>query len=141
MAIPKPMPRWTDDLITGDRVIDTHHQALFKIVKRLALATQIGRSAAQLDGALKFLHGYARAHFDVEDARMVALAFPYIETHRAAHRAFLNRVEELIAAAAARSDHEALAAETAAFAVDWFNRHVRLVDMPLIEFIRGARTS
>ncbi len=134
----KTIPEWTDELRTGDREIDTHHRALFQIVKRLAVAAELGRADLEVDTALTFLTEYGKHHFATEDQWMVRLNYPYIETHRAAHRAFVNQIADFHAQL-----NDATRAEVAQalvrFASDWFDRHVKLVDMPLIEFLRGQR--
>ena len=50
-----------------------------------------------------------------------------------------EHIDELRERLARGEDKKSVAATTAAFAHDWFTRHVKLVDMPLIEYIRGVR--
>jgi len=135
----KRLVEWTDTLLTGDREIDTHHRALFLTVQRLEVACGLGRGEELIEATLRFLDEYGAKHFAAEGQRMIQLQYPYMETHRAAHRFFLNRIEELSQQLARGADKRAIANETAAFAHDWFTRHVKLVDMPLIEYLRGAR--
>ncbi len=131
---------WTDDLLTGDREIDSAHRAFFERVKQLTRACKVGKGATDLDSALAFLYDYAASHFASEEAKMAAIAYPYLATHIAAHRAFNNRLEELQDEADRTTDKEAVAAKLAAFSTDWFSRHVKLVDRPFIEFLRGERS-
>ncbi len=131
---------WSDDLLTGDREIDGAHRAFFDRVKALARACKVGKGAAELDAALAFLYDYAASHFASEEAKMAAISYPYLATHIAAHRAFNNKLEELQDEADHATDKEAVAAKLAAFSTDWFSRHVKLVDRPFIEYLRGDRS-
>jgi hemerythrin len=135
-----PRVEWSDQLLTGDRAIDTHHRALFLSVQRLVVACDLGRGDEHVEATLRFLAKYAVEHFAVEDERMDRLQYPYTETHRAAHRSFLNRLETLAQDIGRGVDKKRVAAAVAEFATDWFMRHVRLVDMPLIEYMRGSRS-
>ena len=135
----KPRVLWSDTLLTGDKEIDTHHRALFLTVQRLAVACDLGRGDEVIEATLGFLQEYGLKHFEAEGQRMIKLQYPYMETHRAAHRSFLNRLEELALQLARGDDKKGVANATAEFAADWFTRHVKLVDMPLIEYMRGLR--
>ena len=97
----------------------------------------VQKAFPELEQAFEFMAAYAKFHFEKEEARMDGAKYPYLETHKAAHRSFLNRLEEL---GERLRDHDPpgeVARRAAEFGVDWFTRHIRLVDMPFIEILRG----
>ena len=134
--VPAAFPQWTTDLLTGDRELDTHHRALFVKAQRLAVACSLGRGGEGIEVELDWLRTYAQQHFAAEDDRMTRFHYPYVETHRAAHRSFTARLAGLEADLRTGADRGVVAAAAAAFVTDWFVTHVRLVDMPLIEHLR-----
>ncbi len=61
---------WKDSLLTGDKEIDTHHQAFFVKARRIVVACSVGKGAQELETTVQFLVDYARFHFTAEERRM-----------------------------------------------------------------------
>ena len=80
---------WTDALLTGDREIDNQHKTFFVYAQRIVVACGLLRGAAEVEKTVRFMTEYAATHFAAEEKRMEAVGYPYIETHRTAHRSFL----------------------------------------------------
>lgn len=127
--------KWDDSLLTGNKVIDTHHRAFFVQTQRIRVACGLGRGADEVDKAVAFLIDYARKHFAFEEEAMQAVGFPYMETHRGAHRAFLAQVESLSHKLAAAADKAPIAEQVADLAEEWFVRHIKGADQPLTRFL------
>ena len=132
-------PEWTDELLTGDLEIDAAHRLLFKRALDFAGACERGQGVQHLDGMLAFFIDHGARHFVCEEEKMAAIDYPYMATHIAAHRSFQNRLEELRELAAQPGNEQRAARACAELALDWFARHVRLVDRPFIELLRGDR--
>lgn len=128
---------WDDELLTGDRVTDTHHRAFFVKAQRFMVATQLGRGSEELQETVGFLRQYAQHHFAVEERRMEESGFPYARSHKEAHRAFVATIDEVQERIDAGADKDELAVELSKFVVDWFRHHIRNADFPLIQHIRG----
>lgn len=131
--------QWDDELLTGDREIDTHHKAFFAKAERFSAAIKLGRGAAELQGNLDFLREYARHHFAAEDLRMTQIAFPYQRSHQEAHDRFLIALDGFQERVDQGEDKAALATEVLEFVVGWLRHHIKNVDFPLIRYLRGER--
>jgi hemerythrin-like metal-binding protein len=130
---------WSPQLVTGDAQVDRSHLEIFKWIERLGRACEMGRGSALVDEALAFLSDHGYQHFADEEGKMAAIDYPYLATHIASHRSFQNRLAELVTARQRGDDPERCARDTFAFVSDWFTRHIKLVDRPFIEFLRGER--
>jgi hemerythrin len=132
--------RWTDELLTGDKIIDTHHKAFYLQAQRLQVACNLGRGAAEVERALKFLDEYTAQHFAHEENLMSSVGYPYLESHRAAHRAFAAQLATLNKKLAEGADRDDLARRVAEMVEGWFAHHLANADRPLIRFLaeRGA---
>ena len=127
---------WNDDLLTGDREIDAHHRTFFRKALRLSVACQLGRGPEFVHETFVFLREYAEFHFAAEEKRMRAIAYPHVETHIEAHRTFLARLGELALKLKSEQDLDRVAKSASEMAVSWFNKHINLVDRPLVEYLR-----
>jgi hemerythrin-like metal-binding protein len=130
---------WSPDLVTGDAEIDRAHLELFHWLERLGHACERGRGAELVDDALTYLSEHGYRHFADEEEKMAAIDYPYMATHIAAHRSFQNRLDELVTAQQAGGDQNQCARDCFEFVSDWFTRHIKLVDRPFIEYLRGDR--
>jgi hemerythrin len=126
---------WHDGLLTGNRVIDTHHRAFFVQAQRIRVACGLGRGAAEVDKTVAFLIEYAREHFAFEEQAMRAVGFPYMETHCSAHQAFLALLGSLADKLAKADDKTPIGAQVAELTEEWFTRHIRGADQPLTRFL------
>jgi len=131
---------WSPDLVTGDAEVDRAHLVLFQWLERLGRACEKKRGGALIDEALAFLSDHGYRHFADEEGKMAEINYPYLATHIAAHRSFQNRLDEIVAARQSGEDGERCALDCFEFVSDWFARHIKLVDRPFIEFLRGERT-
>ncbi len=61
---------WTDDLKTGDFVIDSEHKRLLKAANELVEACSKGKGRDELVRATDFLSYYTKTHFSHEEERM-----------------------------------------------------------------------
>lgn len=130
---------WSPDLVTGDAEVDRAHRALFQWLERLGRACEKNQGGELVDEALAFLSDHAYQHFADEEGKMAEIQYPYLATHIAAHRSFQNRLDELVAARQRGEDALRCARDCFEFISDWFVRHIKLVDRPFIEYLRGDR--
>ncbi len=130
---------WTDDLLTGDTEIDTHHRALFHKALRISVACELGRGDREVGKTIAFLADYTQHHFAAEEKRMKLVNYPYMETHRGEHTEFMSQLAQYDREFRESTDKRSVALAVADFVARWFTRHVKLVDRPLIEYLRGQR--
>lgn len=128
--------QWTDDLLTGDIEIDGHHKSFYRKALRVHVACNLGRGEEFLAETFRFLRDYAKYHFAAEETRMRAAQYPHIESHLEAHQGFVDKLAQLERDLEAAQDKQTVARSAAEVAIQWFNRHIKLVDRPLVEYLR-----
>ena len=80
---------FTDDLITGNEMIDSQHKELISKINEL-LKNQSG--AARM---LNYLADYTEFHFREEEGLQESISYPGIKEHKQKHEELRNTVQEL----------------------------------------------
>ena len=62
MALP-----WTEDLATGEYIIDNHHKNIFKVANDMEEAINEGKGDASIGMTLQFLECHVVKHFHTEE--------------------------------------------------------------------------
>lgn len=83
---------------TGDAMVDGQHRAILATVREIEEAVQNGTARARSSYWLDLFRDYLIEHFKSEDALMVRTKYPYLERHRASHRAIAIEVHGLLSA-------------------------------------------
>ena len=79
---------WTDDLKTGDYVIDGEHKRLLKAADDLIQACNKGKGRDEIGRAVDFLCFYTRTHFAHEEELMEKYVFSGLLEHKKWHEGF-----------------------------------------------------
>ncbi|MCB2102084.1 MAG: hemerythrin family protein [Rhodobacterales bacterium] len=109
----------------GMEALDQDHRKLIDMILRLEAARSNDRAA--LREILDSLIAYAEYHFFREESVMEACGYPDVETHRAIHRQFAERVygwhaDDL--------DGDPVARDSVLdYLKDWLRHHILLEDM------------
>ena len=119
--------QWTEDLAVGVADIDEQHRRLYEAVGALHRSMRAG-SLVRLDETLATLKRYAAEHFATEERHMRAMAYPGLEAHLGAHRAFVERYGQFEAAFAEHGATPSLAVELSDWLGQWLREHVRQID-------------
>ncbi|MDR1159250.1 MAG: bacteriohemerythrin, partial [Syntrophomonadaceae bacterium] len=86
---------WTDDLATGNALIDAQHKQLITAVNNLMEACSSGKGRAALDGTLSFLIEYTGKHFADEEKLQQQYKYPDYPNHKKLHDAVKAVVADL----------------------------------------------
>jgi hemerythrin-like metal-binding protein len=130
-----PIAVWNDRFATGIDTIDRQHQQLFTAVNQLHEAYSQGKAHEQVAKSVEFLLRYTEDHFRAEEDHMQRIAYPGLAVHLEAHARLLERV------AALKTDHDTglpVAGDLAALLADWLKQHICEVDLPYVDFVKGA---
>lgn len=79
---------WTDDLTTGNRIIDAEHKQLFLAVESLHKACSDGLSEGTIERTMSFMINYMRTHFAHEERMQYNSRYPNREEHTRWHREY-----------------------------------------------------
>ena len=117
---------WSDDFALNLPEIDAQHQVLFGLIDELwkAIVARSGR-----DDQLRLitdLDDYAVQHFKEEELFMRATGFPKLETHKAAHGTFVQRIAA--ERASFESGNPTLSLDLLRFLQDWLVEHILASD-------------
>ena len=86
---------FTDDLITGNEMIDSQHRELISRVNKLAEECVPGTEKRTAVGTLDFLLDYTDYHFTEEETLQKKSGYPKLSAHHLEHEKFKKAVEDL----------------------------------------------
>ena len=126
---------FTDDLVTGNEMIDTQHKELICKINDLLKSCEERSNQSGAARMLNFLADYTEYHFNEEEALQESINYPDIKEHKEKHEELRRTVQEL---------HEMLTEEegpTDAFVEkvsekvrDWLYYHIQTFDRSVVEF-------
>jgi hemerythrin-like metal-binding protein len=90
---------WQSEYSTGYSTVDLQHRELIKIINQLFLDMAMGKGAYTIETIMARLEDFVKEHFSTEEELMERLAYPKLESHRTAHREFMDefsRFQELL---------------------------------------------
>ena len=126
---------FTDDLVTGNEMIDTQHRELISKINDLLKSCEERSNQSGAARMLNFLADYTEYHFNAEEALQESINYPGIKEHKEKHEELRRTVQEL---------HEMLTEEegpTDAFVEkvtekirDWLYYHIQTFDRSVAEF-------
>lgn len=120
---------WTEDLSTGNSMIDNDHRHLFDLVNKLHEAMSSGKGNAILGGILDELISYTASHFGREERLMQQIRYAEFAGHKAEHDKLVRDVTDL--KKSFESGAIALSSKVFTFLFDWLNRHIKSSDKAL----------
>jgi hemerythrin len=125
--------RWSDELLTGEPLVDLQHKTLFEMVEALRVAIESGLEQAIFADSLFATLLYATEHFRDEEALMARVEYPGLAAQQRMHAAFASDAGEM---AKAYAERQSVSAEVLHdFLSDWLDNHVRTQDALLARFL------
>lgn len=115
---------WSNDLLTGEKEADLHHQALIKFIQRLDTMFINSEDYIKAAQELKLLKNYSQLHFDTEK-KMLGEGLRIL--HELNHKDQLNDLEVLIKEVEAGKYNLANLADYLRY---WLINHIKNFDVP-----------
>jgi len=115
---------WSNDLLTGEKEADQHHQALVKFIQRLDTLFKNSEDYIRAAQELKLLKSYSQMHFDAEK---ILLGEGLLILHELNHKALLKDLEVLIQEVEAGKYNLANLADYLRY---WLISHIKNFDVP-----------
>lgn len=128
--------RITEDLRTGNELIDSEHSQLFEVINQLLQACQYGEGRDNLQNTVEFLESYVKRHFSDEEELQRNSGYPEDQQHRKYHEAYKKIIRQI---------REELMQEGATVRMlnkvntsigEWLTVHIKKEDMKLAEYLR-----
>ncbi|HJB99442.1 MAG TPA: hemerythrin family protein [Candidatus Flavonifractor merdavium] len=84
----------TDDLLTGNALIDSEHRELFAAVNNLMDACAQGKGRDQIQKTVQFLGDYVAKHFQDEEGLQTKSNYPGYPAHKQFHDGYRRKLAE-----------------------------------------------
>ncbi len=127
---------FTNNLVTGNKTIDSQHKELIAKINDLLSALETSQSQSTAMRMLNFLNDYVEYHFEAEENLQKEVGYPGLADHQAQHAALKQTVADLT---------EMLNEEegaTPAFVeqlnkkvIEWLYKHIEGYDRSVAEYI------
>lgn len=121
-----------ESLLTGVRMIDTHHRELIEAINDLADAIEKGEGSSAVKKILSFLEFYAEWHFDHEEKCAYQHQCPMADINKQAHGIFLDTVKKYKVEYRENPDTQIqIATRIHQELADWLVSHIKGIDVKL----------
>jgi hemerythrin len=120
---------WTDDLSTGNELIDGDHHKLISMVNALFDSMARGQANEIISKVLHNLIIYTKEHFGREEAEMKRIRYAASISHKSEHTKLINQVLGLKASLDAGEKINVLVVSS--FLSDWLRHHILTIDKQL----------
>lgn len=117
---------WDESYSVRVAKCDEDHKKLFALMNTLYDAMLAGKGAQVVGKVVQELVDYTKLHFSAEESLMEKTSYPALDTHRAQHREFVNRVEQFQQDLAAGKTVEPRF--VANYVMVWWTKHIRQTD-------------
>ncbi len=128
---------WTDDLYTGNALIDGDHRELIRLTNALFRTMEGGHAGDGMSKAMHELIAYTEEHFAREEAEMERIEYVAALAHQTEHARLIKQIVELgqMLDAGGRINVPAVSA----FLSEWLRDHIRAADMKLAAALKHQR--
>ena len=86
---------FTDDLVTGNTLIDSQHKELIDKINDLLKSCEERSNQSGAARMLNYLADYTEFHFREEEGLQESISYPGIKEHKQKHEELRNTVQEL----------------------------------------------
>ncbi len=127
---------WTDDLATGNTLIDQEHKELIRIIGELLDACTKGKGREEMMKTVHFLEQYTIKHFADEENLQRKYNYPDLNNHLTYHAQFKNTVQVLSKRIQTEGPSVGLLAEINRNIATWFTSHIRIQDTKVAAYLK-----
>ena len=130
---------FTEDLLTGNAMIDEQHEQLFAYINNLLCACGEGRGRAELQKATRFLIDYTEEHFSAEERLQNRYHYPDRDNHKRYHESFKRTIRELAEELEREGASVSLVGKINQSVGDWLVNHVKKQDVKVARHIVNSK--
>ncbi len=132
--------RWSDQLLTGNEIIDKQHKEIFELAAQLIESEKTVKIELESNRILEYLEDYCDRHFSAEEALQIKCGYPGYEAHKKMHESFREELVELKHRFITFGASYTLAVETIVFMLEWLANHINKSDKVLAAYIRNIKS-
>jgi hemerythrin len=127
---------WSDDMKTGNTMIDIQHKQLIQAVNDLLAACASGQGRTEIGKTLDFLSAYTEKHFADEEKLQLQYKYPDYPRHKKLHDGFKQLVHQLAQQLKEQGPTVSLVSKVNTQIGDWLVNHIKKEDMKVAAHIR-----
>jgi hemerythrin len=131
---------WSDDLITGVRIVDVQHRQLFARADRMIATDPHDCPENECREMIEFLRQYVKHHFSTEESLITTHAYPNMDLHQRQNRWFEEQFTKIEREGKEKGADAHSHVQVSYFLIDWFKNHIQVVDRKLTEYLKGKLT-
>ena len=125
-----------DNLITGNKTIDSQHQELIDRIRQFVAACESGDSKIKAIKMLDYLDEYTNFHFQEEEDLQKKASYPELSAHHAKHEEFKKSIQELYDYLNENEGpDDQFIEQVKRNVVDWLFQHIKTFDRSVAEYI------
>lgn len=125
-----------DNLITGNKTIDSQHQELIDRIRQFVAACESGDSKIKAIKMLDYLDEYTNFHFQEEEELQKKVSYPELAAHYAKHEEFKKSIQELYDYLNENEGpDDQFIEQVKRNVVDWLFQHIKTFDRSVAEYI------
>ncbi len=125
---------WTPAISVGITAIDDQHKKLISLIQDLSDAMKARKASEIIGKVLQELSDYTVYHFGNEEKAFEKYNYPDKDTHIAAHKVYVSKINELIE----RNNKGELGISISVldFLMNWITNHIMKTDMMYVPFFK-----
>lgn len=127
---------WTEDLISGNQIIDQQHRELLRRFEMLEDAVKAGEGFKEVRSLAAFLQRYVLTHFNTEEQEMLAGNYPGFSRHTAEHDECKNRIFQFKKYIDTESDRAKIISVAYSLLGIWVRDHILNHDIQFIQYLK-----
>ena len=128
--------QWSEDLATGECVIDNHHKNIFRVANDLQVAINEGKGEEFVGKILQFLEYYVTEHFRAEEDFMSKYNYFHgYAAHKADHAQFMKDFNAFKNEFTTKGASSSLALQLQYWLFNWLTIHIGREDKKLGTFM------
>ena len=125
-----------DNLITGNKTIDSQHQELIDRIRQFVAACESGDSKIKAIKMLDYLDEYTNFHFQEEEDLQKKVSYPELAAHHDKHEEFKKSIQELYDYLNENEGpDDQFIEQVKRNVVDWLFQHIKTFDRSVAEYI------
>lgn len=128
----------TNDLLTGNTIIDNEHRQLFDAINGLLDACSKGKGRAQMSSTMTFLEKYIEKHFTHEEQLQQQTRYPDYVRHKQLHDGYRKVVHGIMQELNRTGPSVALVAQVNTNVAGWLMNHIRKEDRKVAAHIQST---
>ena len=127
----------TNDLITGNDMIDSQHRQLFKAINDFQDSCSSGQGKERVDATMRFLVDYTAKHFGDEERLQQQSNYPDQVNHKKLHQEFKSLVNDLSMQSKQEATSFMVLTKLSNSLGNWFINHIMREDKKVAAHVRS----